>query len=175
MSCPHVHSQDLQPPRPNQSVYREDCTQCFDSQDDEAGIDVCLHCFNGGCAGDRNHSLLHHTSSTHPLVLNIKRTRKHIQRDEPPPKLTKLAIAAETEEDRYETTTTVKCYSCQIQNVDKSTGRLPLIVDAVLKAMTFAKQEEVKAWEQEFTACEHTLYLEQQPSRQIESQSLGCC
>jgi ubiquitin carboxyl-terminal hydrolase 5/13 len=48
-------------------------------------------------------------------------------------------------------------------------------VDAVLKANTFARQEEVKAWEQELTACEHTLYLEQDAARQIESQNLGHC
>ena len=41
--------------------------------------------------------------------------------------------------------------------------------------MTFANSEEVKAWEQEFTPCEHTLYLDQAPGRQIESQDLGSC
>ncbi|OAL36824.1 hypothetical protein AYO20_03879 [Fonsecaea nubica] len=175
MECPHTYLDTLRPPRPNQSVYREDCTQCFDSIDDEAGLDVCLHCFNGGCAGDRNHSLLHYSSTEHPLVLNIKRTRKQVQRDEPPPKLTKLAIAAETEEDKYDTVTRVKCYACQIQDLNKDSGNLPAVVDGVMKAMTFAKSEEVKAWEQEFTPCEHTLCLEQQPSRQIESQNLGSC
>ncbi|KIX06096.1 uncharacterized protein Z518_04070 [Rhinocladiella mackenziei CBS 650.93] len=175
MACPHAYLDDLRPPRPNQSVYREDCTQCFDSIDDDAGLDVCLHCFNGGCAGERNHSLVHHSSTNHPLVLNIKRTRKQVQRDEPPPKLTKLAIAAETEEDRYNTATTVKCYACQLEDVDKTLGNLPGVVDGVMKAMTFAKQEEVKAWEQEFTPCVHTLGLEQQPRRQIESQKLSSC
>lgn len=175
MECPHVHSADLRPPRANQSVYREDCTQCFDSIDDDAGLDVCLHCFNGGCAGERNHSLLHYSSTGHHLVLNIKRTRRQIQRDEPPAKVTKLAIAAETEEDKYETTTRVKCYACQLADVDKSSGNLAAVVDGVLKAMTFAKREEVKAWEQEFVPCEHTLCLEQEASRQIESQNLGSC
>jgi len=77
-------------------VYREDCTQCFDSIDDPAGLDVCLKCFNGGCAGDRNHAKLHSNTRRHPLVLNIRRTRKVVVRDEPPPKMSKLAIAAET-------------------------------------------------------------------------------
>lgn len=175
MACPHIEDPNLRSPRPTQSVYREDCTQCFDSIDDEPGLDVCLHCFNGGCAGDRNHSLLHYTSTSHPLVLNIKRTRRKIQRDEPPQKLTKLAIAAETEEDRYDTETQVNCYACQMQDIDKSLGKLRELVDRVMKAMTFARQEEVKAWEQEFTPCEHTLCLEQQPSRQIASQDLGQC
>ncbi|KAF2853792.1 hypothetical protein T440DRAFT_487096 [Plenodomus tracheiphilus IPT5] len=166
---------DLRPPGPTQSVYREDCTQCFDSIDDPTGLDVCLYCFNGGCTGDRNHSILHVSSTDHPLVLNIKRTRKKVNRDEPPQKVTKLAVAAETESDRYDTTTQVKCYECGIDDVDKNSGKLAGIVDAVLKANTFATQQEVKAWEQELTACEHTLCLEQNEAKQIESQSLGHC
>ncbi|KAF2661662.1 hypothetical protein K491DRAFT_673607 [Lophiostoma macrostomum CBS 122681] len=165
----------LRTPGPNQSVYREDCTQCFDSIDDPTGLDVCLFCFNGGCTSERNHSLLHVSSSNHPLVLNIKRTRKKVKRDEPPQKVSKLAIAAETEADRYDTTTQVKCYECGVDDVDKSAGKLPQILDAVLKANTFARQEEVKAWELEKTACEHTLCLEQDAARQIESQNLGHC
>jgi ubiquitin carboxyl-terminal hydrolase 5/13 len=108
-------------------------------------------------------------------VLNIKRTRKKVKRDEPPQKMTKLAIAAETETDRYDTTTQVKCYECGVDDVDTASGKLPELVDAVLKANTFARQEEVKAWEQELTACEHTLCLEQEAARQIESQTLGHC
>lgn len=50
--------------------------------------------------------------------------------------MTKLAVAAETESDRYDTTTQVKCYECGIDDVDKSSGKLPDIVDAVLKANT---------------------------------------
>jgi ubiquitin carboxyl-terminal hydrolase 5/13 len=108
-------------------------------------------------------------------VLNIKRTRKKVKRDEPPQKMTKLAIAAETETDRYDTTTQVKCYECGVDDVDTTSGKLAELVDAVLKANTFARQEEVKAWEQELTACEHTLCLEQEAARQIKSQALGHC
>ncbi|KAF1984486.1 ubiquitinyl hydrolase [Aulographum hederae CBS 113979] len=174
-SCKHVSSPELRPPAPTQPVYREDCTQCFDSVDDPSGLDVCLFCFNGGCAGDRNHALLHFEGTKHPLVLNIKRTRKKVRRDEPPHKMSKLAIAAETEADRYDTVTEVKCYECELTDIPKSAGKLPEAVEAVLKANTFARQEEVKAWEQEMTPCEHTLCLEQHTARQIESQSLGHC
>ncbi|KAF2711451.1 ubiquitin thiolesterase [Pleomassaria siparia CBS 279.74] len=174
MACTHVDAPELRAPGPNQSVYREDCTQCFDSIDDPTGLDVCLYCFNGGCTSERNHSLLHVSSSNHPLVVNIKRTRKKVKRDEPPQKITKLAIAAETEADHYDTVTQVKCYECGVDNVDKSSGKLSQVVDAVMKANTFAQQEEVKAWEQELTACEHTLCLEQDMARQL-SQDLGHC
>jgi ubiquitin carboxyl-terminal hydrolase 5/13 len=98
-----------------------------------------------------------------------------VKRDEPPQKISKLSIAAETEADRYDTITQVKCYECGVDDVDKSSGKLSQVVDAVLKANTFARQEEVKAWEQELTACEHTLCLEQEEARQIEAQGLGQC
>ncbi|KAI9848445.1 MAG: hypothetical protein M1837_000240 [Sclerophora amabilis] len=89
--------------------------------------------------------------------------------------MSKLAIAAETDADRYDTETRIKCYQCGIDDVDKNSGKLPTVVDGVMKAMTFARQEEVKAWEQEITPCEHTLCLQQDPGRQIQSQDLGHC
>ncbi|KAA8571737.1 hypothetical protein EYC84_001715 [Monilinia fructicola] len=161
MSCKHVDAAD--------------CTQCFDSLDDSTGLDVCLFCFNGGCTGDRNHSQLHHTIKSHPLVLNIRRTRRHVVRDEPPQKISKLAIAAETEADRYEYHTKARCYECAVDDIDKSSGKLSAVVDGVMKANTFSRQEEVKAWEQEFTSCEHILTLQQESARQIQSQDLGHC
>ncbi|RMZ75013.1 hypothetical protein DV737_g5513, partial [Chaetothyriales sp. CBS 132003] len=89
--------------------------------------------------------------------------------------MTKLSIAAESEDDKYDTVTQVKCYACGLDTVDTSQDALKRVVDGVLRAATFARQEEVKAWEQELTPCEHTLCLEQQPSRQIASQDLGQC
>lgn len=175
MACPHVDALYLPPPTPAQSVYREDCTQCFDSIDDPSGLDVCLQCFNGGCAGDRHHGSLHHVLAGHPLSLNVRRTRKVIVRDEPPLKMSKLAIAAETEADRYETTTAVKCYDCNITDIDKSTPKLAAVVDGIMTANTFSRKEEVKAWEQELTRCEHVLTLQQKDPRKIESQDLGYC
>jgi ubiquitin carboxyl-terminal hydrolase 5/13 len=98
-----------------------------------------------------------------------------VVRDEPPQKISKIAIAAETEADRYDYTTSVRCYDCNIEDVDKSAGKLSAVVDGVMKANTFSRQEEVKAWEQEFTSCEHILTLQQEAPRKIESQDLGHC
>ncbi|GES62714.1 ubiquitinyl hydrolase [Aspergillus terreus] len=168
-SCIHAASQDLRPPSHSQAVYREDCTQCFDCIDDQGGLNVCLTCFNGGCTGDRNHASLHFKRFGHPLVLNIKRSRKKVQRDEPPQKISKLAIVAETEDDIYDTATRVSCYACADDNVDTSIGNLSSVVEGVMKAMTYSKREEVKAWEQEFVPCEHTLCLEQHEHKQTES------
>ncbi|CAK7212651.1 ubiquitin C-terminal hydrolase Ubp14 [Sporothrix bragantina] len=174
MACTHLASISLRPPTPAQSVYREDCTQCFDSIDDPEGLDVCLQCFNGGCAGDRHHAKLHNLLWNHPLALNIRRTRKVVVRDEPPPKMSKLAIAAETEEDRYDTTVTVKCLECDAE-LDKTDAKLAPVVDGILKANTFSRKEEVKAWEQELVSCDHIRSLTQEAARTIASQDLGHC
>lgn len=108
-------------------------------------------------------------------MLNIRRTRKRVVRDEPPPKMSKLAIAAETEADRYDTTLTVKCLDCGIDDLDKTDSAIASAVEGVMNANTFSRKEEVKAWEQELTSCEHILTLQQGPPRQIESQNLGHC
>ena len=175
-ACPHIASSNIAPPKPTDSVYHEDCTLCFDSIDDPAGLDVCLHCFNGGCAGERIHSRLHAQQFQHPLALNIKRTRKRKQREDgqPPEKITKLAIQAETEEDRYDTQTDVHCFECGAGGIKKD-GKLGEVVDGVMKANTFAREAEVQAWELEMIPCEHTLCLEQETGREIPSGDLGYC
>lgn len=88
--------------------------------------------------------------------------------------MSKLAIAAETDEDRYETALAVKCLECDIE-LDKTSEKLAPIVDGIMKANTFSRKEEVKAWEQELTSCEHILLMQQHPSRKIEQGSLSHC
>jgi ubiquitin carboxyl-terminal hydrolase 5/13 len=88
--------------------------------------------------------------------------------------MSKLAIAAETEEDRYNTATEVRCLECNL-TLDKSAPKLAPIVTAVMAASTFSRKEEIKAWEQDLTGCEHILTLQQHESRKIESGDLGHC
>lgn len=62
-----------------------------------------------------------------------------------------------------------------MDDINASEDKLRKVVDSVLNASTFARQAEVKAWEQEFLPCEHTLCLEQEAPRSIASQDLGQC
>ncbi|RPB29583.1 ubiquitinyl hydrolase [Terfezia boudieri ATCC MYA-4762] len=175
MSCPHVQQAQLQPPGPRSTVHREDCTQCFDSIDDPTGLNVCLSCYNGGCTGEQNHGRSHYQLTQHPLALNIRRTRKpKAERDEPPQKMSKLSIKAETEADKYDIGKMVICYSCD-EEVDMAEKIVSKVVDGIMAAMTSARQTEVKAWEQELTPCGHTLCLEQDVPKQLEAQNLAHC
>ncbi|KAI5807462.1 hypothetical protein DFH27DRAFT_594209 [Peziza echinospora] len=176
MSCPHTESDRPLPPGASAKVHREDCTQCFDSIDDLEGLNVCLSCFNGGCVGERNHAEAHYKLSNHHLVLNIKRTKKAIvERDEPPQKMSKLAIKAESDDDRFDIKKAVFCYGCNGKELDTTSGPLAKAVEGVMAAMSSSRQTEVKAWEEELTACEHTLCLEQDVKKNLEAQNLAHC
>ncbi len=44
------------------------------------------------------------------------------------------------------------------------------VIDSVMNSLSSSQQNEVKAWEQEMIACEHTLTLQQASSKNLESQ-----
>ncbi|KAG8831395.1 hypothetical protein FRC17_003221 [Serendipita sp. 399] len=184
MACPHLPQlQTLQSPKISQAVHREECTQCFDNQDMEGGVEVCLSCFNGGCPSEeRHHARMHHQKSGHPFTLNVRRRLKPtIKRDEetaPPTK--RLAIIEEREEDKYSHFTDLKCWLCDPSNgrclSDAiSQGKGKELRDAVMSSLSSARQSEVKAWEEEITACEHTLTLVQPDAHAIAPAGLAHC
>ncbi|KAI5284786.1 hypothetical protein KEM54_001072 [Ascosphaera aggregata] len=134
MACAHPIGSDLEPPRPNQAVYREDCTQCFDS---------------------------------------IRRSKRS-NREDPSKKITKLAVVAESDEDRYDITTTVVCYDRTYQGLDDLSESLKRVIDGVMKASTYSRREEVRAWEQEYLPCEHVLCLKQHESNKDPKRLSSC-
>ncbi|KAI0816905.1 ubiquitinyl hydrolase [Trametes gibbosa] len=185
MSCSHLaEAARLQPPHLSQSVHREECTQCFDNQDSPLGVDVCLTCFNGGCLDkDRHHARSHVAKTGHSFTLNVKRKLKpsanRSDEEEPPAKMKKLAIVEDREEDKYEFRTTLKCWKCDSQNgLDIPANdyhNLDSLIQSVMASSSAARQSEVKAWEEEITACEHTLMLEQLDTGHIAQSGLAHC
>jgi ubiquitin carboxyl-terminal hydrolase 5/13 len=53
--------------------------------------------------------------------------------------MTKLAISAETDEDRYNTTTSVGCYSCDAHDIDASSGKVEPLHEATLIRFSWQK------------------------------------
>ncbi len=72
-TCPHCEQVNI--PSADTPIHKEECCQCFDSDISEGGLNLCLTCFTGGCAGGNNHSGRHFELSKHPIVLNIVKTR----------------------------------------------------------------------------------------------------
>ncbi|KAJ7217214.1 hypothetical protein GGX14DRAFT_602632 [Mycena pura] len=185
MSCVHLLDLGrLPPPRLSQSVHREECTQCFDTQDGPLGIDVCLSCFNGGCTGDRHHMRTHLQKSGHRFTLNVKRkqkpSNKRAEDEEPPAKISKLAIAEEREEDKYEYSTVVKCWTCNVENGREipeafDDPKIKSLADETMRSLSSARQSEVKAWEEALEPCEHTLMLQHTSVGAIPASGLAHC
>ncbi|TFK84594.1 ubiquitin carboxyl-terminal hydrolase 14 [Polyporus arcularius HHB13444] len=186
MSCGHLAEiARLQPPKLSQAVHREECTQCFDNQDSPLGVDVCLVCFNGGCLDrDRHHARSHAAKTGHSFTVNIKRKLKpsanRTEDEEPPAKMKKLAIVEDREEDKYEHKTVLKCWKCDSENgrelPDASADpHVQSLISGVMQSLSSARQSEVKAWEEEIAACEHTLMLEQQATGHIAASGLAHC
>ncbi|WOO84938.1 Ubiquitin carboxyl-terminal hydrolase 14 [Vanrija pseudolonga] len=187
MVCKHIeHAADrFKPPRESQQVHREECTLCFDGQDGSDGVLVCLQCFNGGCQADgREHAALHWKKQKHPFGVVIKRTRREQKKrvgnsssywrynhglthfkDASEPPLKRLAISAPSDDETYEYTTSLRCFECSPlgEVVQSEHPNIIKTVNGIMKALSSAQQSEVKAWEEEIIACEHTLTLDQVP------------
>ena len=68
--------------------------------------------------------------------MNIKRTPKHRDEDEPPKKLTKLEIPAEEpESERYDFTTTIHCRKCNFE-IPKDYGNVSRFQIPILTLVT---------------------------------------
>ncbi|KAG8221718.1 hypothetical protein J3R82DRAFT_2006 [Butyriboletus roseoflavus] len=98
--------------------------------------------------------------------------------DEPPVKMTKLAIVQEREEDKYDYRTVLRCWKCDEVNgkaIVADEGTTKRLTDGVTHSLSSARQSEVKAWEEEIIACEHTLLLQQLASGLIPAEGLAHC
>lgn len=143
---------------------------------------------------------LHVARTAHTFTLNVKRkirpsahrvrlvhlsTYAHIHclqedQEEPPAKMTKLAIVAEREEDKYEHNTVIKCWKCnpeaglELPSLSDD-PHMKSLVNGVMTSLSSARQSEVDAWEEEITPCEHTLMLKQNSPGPIEASGLAHC
>ncbi|KNE92511.1 hypothetical protein PSTG_14112, partial [Puccinia striiformis f. sp. tritici PST-78] len=163
-------------------VYREECTQCFDSQDNPSGIDVCLTCHNGGCVHFK-HASNHAKKTGHLLAVNIQRTRKpesHQRSLSAEPPLKKLAISEQTE-DQFDFKTSLVYYPStpderkQYPSSDFADPKIEQAVASILLASSSAQASEVKAWEEEIETCRHVVDLIQDPNPTPVLQASSTC
>lgn len=198
--CPHLSC--VRQPVANKLVYKEECTQCFQADTALGGIDVCLNCFNGGCAGSEGESFQHslrHARLCKPIVLNIRRV-PIVNGDKADIVMTPAEDAAaiatatgtsalqqleahqkrleeEANQPEYKIESTVRCLECRIDIDPSSTPSLAACVDSVLKAQTMAQSAGVAMVEEDIKQdCTHAANLKQidQPP-QLGERSLTCC
>ncbi|MBW0466662.1 hypothetical protein O181_006377 [Austropuccinia psidii MF-1] len=169
-------------PTPNSIVYREECTQCFDSQDSPLGIDICLACFNGGCV-ELDHAAIHVRKTGHSLALNIRRVRQIDPKTRSPsaePPMKKLAISEQVDTDQFDTKTSLVLYTPDHQRkLFPLPQPLPPKIDnaivGILASSTSAQASEVKAWEEEIETCAHVTELKQDSNPAPAVQASATC
>ncbi|KAF9425625.1 hypothetical protein BGZ94_007373 [Podila epigama] len=176
-ACPHASSARLSVPSPTAQIYKDECTFCYDNPENEGGLDVCLTCYNGGCTDpERYHNIQHYNKCGHPLALNIKRVKiakEGRSADEPPQKITKIAIVPENDTDLYEYFTHVKCFECGGVEVEK-TDNISKVADAIMTSLSASRQSEIKAWEEEITSCDHIRNLQQDTAKVVSAENAHC-
>ncbi|KAM5465749.1 ubiquitin C-terminal hydrolase Ubp14 [Microsporum ferrugineum] len=89
--------------------------------------------------------------------------------------MSKLAIEASSEDDQYDVATKVVCLECGVDKVEECPQKIAEVVDKLMKAPTFSRKEEVKAWEQELIPCEHTTGLVQGSNQGIRIREPSKC
>lgn len=141
-------------------VYKDECMYSFDTAEAPTGLDVCLTCFQAYSRAYVDYTKQHSIAAGHHLFLNIHKTRK----PEPPLKLTKLEIKAVRDDELYDTTLAVFCSednaTYALQDCPEDYQRL---CEQVIKASSYEREEEVKAWEQEINPCEHSVEIDITP------------
>lgn len=95
--------------------------------------------------------------------------------------MAKLTIVEEREEDKFERSTAIRCWECNPLTGSEVPGAALLpnstkLIDSIFQSMSSGRQSEVKAWEEEIEACEHTLMLEQKEDAvPLEPSGLAHC
>lgn len=119
-SCSHTgNSSHVRAPPKNTPIHKDECTQCFHTNEFEGGVNVCFNCFNGSCLNlmeahnsqleNNTHTTKHFTLTNHPVIVNLrKREKPQEQKDESmtdaePQAITKLAIGKEGGADAIQT------------------------------------------------------------------------
>lgn len=193
MSCSHLSS-IRQPASEKPVIHKEECTQCFQGDTSPDGVDVCLHCFNGGCTGAASmHHSERHAALCHPLVLNIRKIAiaKPPPADEPmaeaasAPVLTpaeQLAAAKKKLEDEAAEPThyyerEVRCLACKVVVDPASYEPLGRCVQAIVDATSIAQSAGIAYVDDDVkTDCSHCVNIVQvanPPS--LEARTLATC
>lgn len=161
--CKHIHNENIYKAElKGHTIYKDECVYCFGNPFSEAGLNLCLTCYIGTCAGymERNifdHTDLHKQKTHHLVYLNIKQNKEKVEA--PKEEINKIAINKEGGGiiDLEVVTNKYKliCSDCQIVEED-----IPEEYNSLIKAIedhhSAYKQAQLEAWELEVKPCSHS-------------------
>ena len=111
--------------------------------------------------------------------MNIKQQKIEKKNPEEIPKITKLAIGkpggGDFTGEEWEQIIEIKCLKCNEKLDYKNNQALNDLVTSVLNTSSENEKENIKAWEEEISPCEHTLTLKQDENIKIAEKSIAKC
>lgn len=156
-------------------VYKDDCMFTFDTAENTAnGLDVCMSCFQAFARTEhRNWTAEHYAKKRHALYVNINKVLKPESERVSPfsldlddtrlPKAPKLEIVEQTDLDLYDITNTL--YVAPLDSYlafEECPDPVQSLADKILLANSANTDNDIRAWEHEVFACEHSSSLDQE-------------
>jgi len=165
-SCLHI-ADHVRVPGQGSKIYKDECVQCYDDLTDEKGLNVCLTCFEGRCAGAENHSYRHWQRHGHPLHLNVRRLFLRDRAEETKSAtVTEVAIGKDGVRtgmnlNKYEDLYTVSCLACSATIDYEADPLLKQAAEKIIEASSETNKQVDHSWKQQIIPCEHVLTLQQ--------------
>ncbi|ODV61252.1 ubiquitin-specific protease UBP14 [Ascoidea rubescens DSM 1968] len=179
------NTNSISPPSVNQTIYKDDCTYCFQTPDLKGGLNICLHCYRSFCPldiGDEsnsNHAALHNALTGHNLFLNYTEVFKRdqiesnssINKEEKIIKMAKLEIKEKKKTDLFnfyynlldlENQSSIALdiiFKNDVHSFNSFNGLPQILIDtvlAILNSKSSYLNQEVESWEQEIKTCKHS-------------------
>ena len=166
-------------PNASSKVFKDDCMFSFDTAYDINGLDICMTCHQAFSRGEFHYTEMHSEFYGHNTYLNYKKVKKPINRDdEQPLKMVKLEIKESSDDDLFDLKTSIYLSNTnttiEYPNVD-----LPLKVtqaaDAIIRATSSEKKQEIKSWEQEIKPCKHSSSITQKCIENLQLKQCNSC
>ncbi|KAK6204324.1 uncharacterized protein RJT21DRAFT_116711 [Scheffersomyces amazonensis] len=156
----------------NDKIYKDDCMYTFDTPENNAlGIDIdIITYFAYSRNPDFNYTQQNYEKTGNYLYLNITKTLKpeeerrkiYNENGEKSQKLQKLEIKEIKDEEFYNTKITVYDVKAdKSYELEELSAEFKSLVDQILSANSSNRKDEIKQWEQEIIACEHSVDLQQ--------------
>ncbi|ODV96661.1 hypothetical protein PACTADRAFT_48487 [Pachysolen tannophilus NRRL Y-2460] len=183
MVCSHISefAPLIQPPSSSQDVYKDDCMYCFSTAFNKDGLNICLKCFQSFCYKEHDQLHFNKRGDSHGIFLNyqkIQRPQLETELEEKPLKMAKLEIKEKTEDELFYLKNSLFCIKCdQFFPIDANelASSLFLTIEAVIKATSSSKKDEIKSWEQEIVPCRHAFDIKQLKNENLNLHQCSFC
>lgn len=154
------------------AIAKDECFFCFANQFEPSGLFISPMYKKAYCSSHLKSHFNNHPNDT--VYLNLRKTKRQPKQKDV--KLIKLEIKQQLDSDLYDIFQDLISYDgeniTKIENIDEQTQAT---ITRVINSSSSETTNDIKAWQQEFNQCEHTIEFQQQPIEKIDLTRCGAC